>query len=378
MIARPVAVASAGIAMVGVSFGMARYGFGLLAPDIRATFRLSSAAVGLLSAASYVAYIAASLVAAVGVARLGPRAVVAAGGVLAVVGMLVAAGAPSAGVLFAGLLVAGASAGLAFPPFTDVAGPRVLAAVNAGTGWGVALAAPIALLAGAGWRVAWLAFALVAVAATLWAAIVLPARSSASARAPSARAIVTAPGAPRLLGASLVIGLASSVFWTFAVDHVRAEGLTSTEGRLFLVVVGLASILGTATAPLVERFGARATYFGAAGSEAAALVLVGLAGASLPAAFAAAVLFGVAYNTIVGVTVLGSAQVHAGSRSAGLAALMSVQAVGLLAGPPVLGALADATSFAVAFCGAAALLALAAAVSPARSSAGGASGPTRA
>ena len=60
----PVAVASAGIGVVGVTFGMARYGVGLLAPDIRAGFGLSSGSLGLLATASYVAYLATSVTAA--------------------------------------------------------------------------------------------------------------------------------------------------------------------------------------------------------------------------------------------------------------------------------------------------------------------------
>jgi MFS family permease len=167
---RPVILASAGIGTVGATFGMAPYGFGLLAPDIRATFHLSHGSVGVLSAASYVAYIVTSVTAAALVIRVGPRATVAAGGLSAVVGMLIAGAAASPEVLFAGLLVAGASAGLVFPPFSDVvsdsiepaARGRVLAAISAGTGWGVALAAPIALLAGDSWRVAWVLFAGVA------------------------------------------------------------------------------------------------------------------------------------------------------------------------------------------------------------------------
>jgi sugar phosphate permease len=74
---RPVLLASAGIGVVGVTFGMARYGFGLLAPDIRASFGLGNGALGLLAAASYVAYLATSVTAGVLSALLGPRAMVA-------------------------------------------------------------------------------------------------------------------------------------------------------------------------------------------------------------------------------------------------------------------------------------------------------------
>src|SRR4051794_8904106 len=186
---RPVMLASAGIATVGVSFGMARYGFGLLAPDMRAAFGLSHGSLGALSAASYVAYIVASASSAPLLARVGARAVVVTGGCCAGVGMLIAAAAGHPRVLFARLLVARAGGGLFSPPFSDVVASslpptsrsRVLTAISAGTGWGVALAAPVALLAGGGWRVAWVLFAVVAALATVWALVVLPPRSQVAA-----------------------------------------------------------------------------------------------------------------------------------------------------------------------------------------------------
>jgi hypothetical protein len=59
-------VASAGIGVVGASYGKARYGYGLLVPDIRASYGLTSRALGLIAAGSYIAYLAAS-------AAVGPR-----------------------------------------------------------------------------------------------------------------------------------------------------------------------------------------------------------------------------------------------------------------------------------------------------------------
>src|SRR3712207_8842012 len=54
---------------------------------------------------------------------------------------------------------------------------------------------------------------------------------------------------PILLAASLLIGLASSVYWTFGVDHIQNEGgLSTLQSRLFLAVVGLASIAGSVSA----------------------------------------------------------------------------------------------------------------------------------
>ena len=82
-------LASAGVAVVGTSFGMARYGFGLLLPDIRAAYGLSSGELGLIGAGSYVAYLAATAAAAV-IAKAGARFVVLLGGAFATTGMVLA------------------------------------------------------------------------------------------------------------------------------------------------------------------------------------------------------------------------------------------------------------------------------------------------
>lgn len=372
----PLVLASAGIGVVGVTFGMARYGFGLLAPNIRADFGLTSGALGLLAAASYVAYLGTSLTAGVLTAHVGPRAIVGAGGACAVGGMTLAGLAQSPTVLFAGLLVAGASAGLVFPPFSDVVAerlpagqrPRVLSAISCGTGWGVALAAPVALLAGADWRAAWLLFALVAAAATGWALVVLPGRDELEDSAGLVRLRprwFVCPRSGGLLVGAVLVGLASSVYWTFAVDHLVTDGgLSSTQSRIFLAVVGLASVGGTVGGDAVRRVGGRAVFALALAVEAAALLLVGLAPEQVSAAMASAVLFGVAYNVVVAVQVIWSGQVFSERPSAGLAAVLAMNGLGLLIGPPVLGAVADQTGFAVVFAAAAVLLLITTALAP--------------
>jgi predicted MFS family arabinose efflux permease len=375
--ARPLTLASAGIGVIGASFGMARYGFGLLAPDIRASFHLDNGSIGLLSAASYAAYLITSIAAGALAARLGPRMVVAAGGLCAVAGMLIAGIAANPSVLFAGLLVAGGSAGLVFPPFSDVVSgflarasrARVLAAISSGTGWGVALAAPMALLAGQSWRTAWLLFALVAALATVWALTVLPPRRRSSAPAEVVRlkpSWFLCPRSTRLLMGALLVGLASSIYWTFAVEHLQSQGdLSTTQSRLFLAVVGLALVGGTVGADAIDRLGARAAFILAAAAEAASLLLLGLTPDTPPAALTSALLFGVAYATIVAIAVIWSAKIFAEQPSAGLAAVMVMNAVGLLIGPPALGAVADHTGLTSAFIAGTLLMLLTTALAPA-------------
>jgi predicted MFS family arabinose efflux permease len=357
---QPLLLASAGIGVIGTTYGMARYGLGLLAPEIRATFDLDHRSLGLLSAASYATYLLTSIAAGALTVRLGARAVVAAGGVCAVVGMLVAGTASRPGALVIGLLVAGASAGLAFPPFSDVVSSalapgrrnRVLAAISSGTGWGVALAAPIAVLAGAAWRTAWLLFALVAALATAWALSVVPAHTHArDGEIVRLRlAWFLCPRSSPLLTGGLLVGLASSVYWTFAVEHLqRPGGISLPESQLVLAVVGVASVAGTAGADVVRRLGPRATFVLAAGAEATSLLLLGGLPGTLATGLVSAVLFGAAYNTVVAVQVMWSAEVFAARPSAGLAAVLVMNAVGLLAGGPIFGAIADRTGLATAF-----------------------------
>jgi predicted MFS family arabinose efflux permease len=345
-------LASAGVGMVGVSFGMARYGYGLLLPDIRRDYGFGPALLGAIATGSYVAYLTATAVAGAFADRLGARRTVLAAGALAALGMT-AAGLSHAPALFvAGILVAGASAGLAFAPFADAARAvrpaargRVLAAINCGTGYGVALSAPIAVIAGASWRSAWLAFAALAVLATLWAAHVLPARSDhAGAAAEHAGwSAVLSRRSVALLAGCVAIGLGSSAYWTFAVEHLTDAGaLSSTASRTFLGVVGVASVLATVTADLVGRIGPRRAFVASTATEAAAIAALALMPFSLPAAIASAILFGAAYNATLAIQALWSTRVFAHRPSLGISAVMASNGVGFLLGPLGAGLLAGA------------------------------------
>src|ERR671913_519057 len=92
----------AGFAATAVAYGPARTGYGLFVPDFRGEFGVSTGVAGIIGS---------GLQAALLVVRLGPRLLVAAGGVSAMVGMLLVALAPNPATLAAGVLVAGMSAG---------------------------------------------------------------------------------------------------------------------------------------------------------------------------------------------------------------------------------------------------------------------------
>jgi len=348
----PLRLATAGIGVVGVCFGMARYGYGLLLPDIRRDYELSAGLLGAIGTASYIAYLVATALTGAFTTRIGARRTAVAAALLAALGMTVAGLARTPATFTAGILLAGASAGLAYAPFADAvravpapARGRVLSAINCGTGYGVALAASIAILAGTNWRSAWLSFAVVALLAAAWAARVIPGRHEEPTEWPAPAygwTAVLCPRAVPLLSAALLIGLGSAAYWTFAVEHLTSAGaLSPAASRSFLGVVGVASILATLAADLVHRLGAARAYATTTLALATGIALLALIPASLVAALLSAVLFGAAYNATLAIQAIWSTHVFSQRPSLGLSAALTANGLGLLLGTLGAGVLAD-------------------------------------
>jgi predicted MFS family arabinose efflux permease len=371
-----VRLVSAGAACIAVTFGLARYGYGLMLPDLRAALDLDSATLGVIGSGSFAAYLLTTASSGLLAARVGARRLVVTGGALAVAGMVIVASAQSAAALAAGIVVAGASSGLVFPPFADAVQqrlpaerrPRALAIISSGTGWGVLVSVPIALAAGADWRLAWVVFAALALLATLWAAVALRGTTASPAEAvdrlrPS---WFVCPRSGPLLAGAFLIGLGSSVYWTFAVDLVAEEGgVAPSAARLVLALVGAASLVGGVSGELVERLGARATFIAGSLALTASLALIAAAPGAWLAVVPSAILFGAAYNVLLAVDAIWSARVYAGRPATGLAAVMFTLAVGLLLGPAGAGAVAASAGLPAAFFAGAGVVAVIALLTPA-------------
>jgi predicted MFS family arabinose efflux permease len=179
---RPARLIPPGVLVIAVSFGLARYTYGLFVPDIRADLGISTGFIGLIASGSYAGYLLASALTAVIAARTGLRLPVVAGASSAAAGMLLIAVSNGPRLLAAGVLLAGTSADFAYTPFSDAVvrlipegkQARTYAVINSGTSFGVLTAGPVALWAGASWRTAWLVFAAVALVAAIWNGLLLP------------------------------------------------------------------------------------------------------------------------------------------------------------------------------------------------------------
>jgi len=346
-----------GTAMIAVTFGLARYGYGLLLPDMRAEIQMTASTAGLVSSAAYLSYLAANIGVVAVLTRWGPRVAVAGAALLAAVGMGVIAGAHSVMFLAIGVVVAGAAAGMSFPPYADIVAGQVRpekrdavwATISSGTGWGVAIAGPIAIVAGDQWRVAWAIFVITAVVVGALAVFHAPAAEDRRARLPQLSITwFFCPKSRPLLLSAVLVGAGSSVWWAFSVDALRQAGLDPSAARLTYAVCGAAMLLASFSGAVFARFGLRPSYLVSCVLLAASLAVFGLSTAHLPSAVAAAIVFGAVYATVIAVHGVWSSRVFADHPSAGLSAVNTALTIGTLVGPTLAGVLIQQADFRVA------------------------------
>lgn len=357
---RPAGLVLPGLAVIAVTYGLARYGFGLYLPQFRAAFELSSGTAGVLAAAGYLAYCVAAATGQRLAGRAhGRRALWLAGG-SAALGSLLVALAWSVPSLALGVLVAGSGAGAATPALVAAvtatvrpdAQPRAQALVNSGTGAGVVVGGLLVLTVPGAWRPVWAGFAVVAVLATGWA--------DRASRWPAAAEV--RPGAPlrdlvRPLVAAVLAGAGCAGVWTFGRDLMTIDGgLPDGTTGLLWCVLGAAGLVGGLSGDLVQRAGLRTAWAGTAVVTAASGLLLAALPSSVVAVGVGLAGFGCAFVALSGVLIAwGAARLPDASAQAA-AVLFIALTVGQAAGAVLLGAVAGATSTRVAFVVAAGLV----------------------
>lgn len=364
-----VRIAVPGAAMIAVTFGLARYGYGLLLPEMQTELGVGSQTAGWIASSAYASYLATNVLVVWLTTRFGPRVPIGAAALVAATGMIVIAQASGALSLAVGVVVAGAAAGLAFPPYADVVARSAPSAhravswsvISSGTGWGVTVAAAVAVTLGSNWRTAWLVFAVVTVATGVVAVLAAPGSTPAHARqAPRPRwSWLMCPRSRPLLVSAILVGAGSSVWWAFSVDALRHAGLGETPTKIVYAVCGMAGVLGSATGKATDRIGLRRTYLITCAVLVGAITLLGTATATLAVVMVAAVLFGVSYNAVIAVHGLWSAAVFLDRPSAGLAAVNTALTIGTITGPALAGIVIDHYGYTTALLSAAGVVVLA-------------------
>jgi predicted MFS family arabinose efflux permease len=353
-----VRLAAAGLAMIAVCYGLARFAYGLFVPAFTAEFGLGAAAAGAIASSSYAGYCVAIVAATVATVRWGPRAVATAAGLAAVLGTGLIAVAPGAAVLAVGVVVAGSSTGLASPPLADAVArwvrservDRVQTVVNAGTGLGVAVSGPIALLLSGSWRLAWATYCGVAVLVTAWTAATIPGARFRRTRSDGRSGSWWRPGAARLLLAAAALGAGSSAVWVFGRDLVvTAGGVGAFASTLMWIALGVAGVAGAFTGDLVGRIGLGRAWAAGMLLLAAATAAFALAPGWLSAVFAAAATFGAVYIALTGVLLVWGTRTYPDAPALGVGAAFLLIALGQTLGAPVVGLLSDLATAPIAF-----------------------------
>lgn len=362
-----------GLALIAVTYGFARFAYGLFLPAIRADVALGPTLAGLVAGGSYVGYCLAIVASTLLTERVGPRATAALAGTVAAAGMAAIAHATSPLVLAFAVLFAGLSTGLASPPLAQAVAVRVPSArqgrantlINSGTCLGVVLSGPVAYAEA--WREAYLLFAALAGGVTVWVWLMLPGgpRRTSETRADPILRSVRRPAARPLMLAACATGASSAIFWTFAGDAmVEAGGLPAATPGAAWIVLGLGGFVGAAAGDLVRRFGVSRVHRAALAALASATAVLGLVQGSLATAYLAAALFGAAYIMVTGVYIVWGVRVFADRPAVGLGLPFLLLALGQAAGAPLAGASIDGFGYPVAFALFAALALAAAALRP--------------
>jgi predicted MFS family arabinose efflux permease len=342
-------------AVAAIALGLSRFAYALLLPAMRADLGWTYATAGAMNTANAAGYLAGALAAPWALRRVDARTVMLAGGwaaagLLALHGLLqgpaalvllrVLSGVASAACFVGGGVLAARLAGRQ-PGRAGL----VLGIYYGGVGMGIVAASlalpPLLARPAWGWPAAWMVLGALAAVANAWAT-----SGTQALRAPPqpGAARVPLPLAPFAFGLAgyACFGLGYIGYMTFIVTLLREQGLASGTVTLFYLVLGLAVMASSwLWAGLLQR---------QRGGLAMALLNALLAVATLlpvlaqqpVAVFASGVLFGAVFLSVVAsTTALVRHNAPQAAWPAGIAAFTVVFAAGQIAGPALVGWVAD-------------------------------------
>jgi predicted MFS family arabinose efflux permease len=347
-------------------------GFGLFVPELKATFSMSTAAVGFVSSLGFVGFFLALLVAQALLERRGPEAPVLAGLAAATAGAGIVAVAPSTVILAIGLFLVASSAGFAWTPFNDavhrkvreVDRPAALSAISTGTSVGIVAAGLAALgmvLLGLSWRFCWALFAVASAIALVanWAALRQVEKAPVDGPQEAWRDLLQV-GAIPLFVVAFVYGTTSAIYVSFAADHLRASGgvagfPVAAMPALVFICYGIVGLAGLLTGRAEDALGLARLLRLLMAAGALSVVLVVILPRSWAGLIPSAGLQGIHVMMTSAVLAFWSERLFPSIPSLGFTAALLATAGGSVLGPAIAGIVSDSYAAAPMFLGTAAL-----------------------
>ena len=339
-----------------VSLGLARFSYALLLPPMAADLHWNWFTGGAMNTANAAGYLLGALLAPRALARHDARGLLLGGGFAAAL-LLALHGAVRHDALLAALrLLTGVASAASF-----VSGGLLAARLAAqsghaglllglyygGTGLGIvasALLVPLAVASPPDWPWAWLALAAAALAATLATAATtrrLRAAPGAATAAGARERLRWAPLAFALAG-YLMFGLGYIGYMSFIIALLREQGLSSGWRTGFYVLLGAGVVASSwLWAGLLQRARAGGALALLNGLLALATLLPVLSAHPLPVFVSGAVFGAVFLSVVASTTALVRRNLPPALWPSGIAAFTIVFAAGQIAGPTLVGWLAD-------------------------------------
>ncbi|NBJ69942.1 MULTISPECIES: MFS transporter [Clostridia] len=350
-----------GIAMIASTYGLARFSFGLLLPDIQDSLQFSDVTSGTISALFYIAFCLTISLSTLITIKKGPRKMIFVAGLAALFGLLLMGSAPNIYILGLGVLLAGASTGLVSPPYGAAISLWIEEKkqgtantwINSGTSIGIIVSGLGAILLTPHWRITYFIYAFLTCITLLWNLQIIPKETMYSTRMILKRgdySIKGVEGALRLGVASVLLGTCSAVFWTFSRSFFESAGkYEDWQLSIFWVVIGVLGILGGFSGSLIEKKGLSFSYKFATILLSVAIILLAVSPEKWFIAYSAAGIFGGSYIFLTGVILVWGIRVFIHNASLGIGVPFLLLAVGQVIGSLSAGLFIDLWGYAFTF-----------------------------
>ncbi|WP_277679280.1 MFS transporter [Gracilibacillus dipsosauri] len=349
-----------GLPMIAVTYGFARFSYGLVLPYLRESLEINPSVAGVLSSLSYLAYCIAIVLAMLYMQKVGSRMMILTAGIAAAIGMSIISIANSSLALGIGIFIAGLSTGLSSPPYADVIKKWVdqdkrsttNTWINAGTSLGTALTGVMVIFLASNWRMTYLLFTLISIIILILNDKVIPQTKDTSKTHQTQASHVTKRAlvqAYPLILSSLLLGASSAHYWTLSRDLLfQMENLPQALFQGFWIIIGIAGVLGGFAGYFSEKIGLLSSYRISVILLGASSLLLGLFTNILPVALSA-ISFGSSYIFMTGVLIIWGIHIFKTNSSLGLGLPFLLLALGQVFGSFIGGAVAGLLGYEAMF-----------------------------